>query len=304
MNIIAWGAGGFFRDLATRTPFRVHRVVDIDPAKWGSRVAGRTVENPADVFPGLDPGTTLVLVCATRGVPRIRECLAAFGPFLAVDMADLMDPGGGPDALDLVAAARTQATAESASYMTEHMLVAPRFPSAHAMLASMLAGSPKEGLVLEFGVAAGTTLRILAAGTPRKVWGFDSFEGLPESWNLDCPAGTFACEPPRDLPANAHLVVGLFDASLPAFLETHPEPIAFLHIDVDLYQSCRTVLEAAGPRLRPGTVIVFDEYFNYPGWRQHEFRAFREFVERTGIRYEYQGFVVNGEAVAVRICDV
>jgi hypothetical protein len=25
-------------------------------------------------------------------------------------------------------------------------------------------------------------------------------------------------------------------------------------------------------------VIVFDEYFNYPGWRAHEYKAFQEFI--------------------------
>ena len=29
-------------------------------------------------------------------------------------------------------------------------------------------------------------------------------------------------------------------------------------------------------------MIVFDEYFNYPGWRGHEFKAFQEFVAETG----------------------
>ena len=36
---------------------------------------------------------------------------------------------------------------------------------------------------------------------------------------------------------------------------------------------------------RPGTVILFDEYFNFPNWERHEFKAFQEFVEKYGIKY-------------------
>jgi hypothetical protein len=31
-------------------------------------------------------------------------------------------------------------------------------------------------------------------------------------------------------------------------------------------------------RLASGSVIVFDEYFNYPGWKVHEFKAFQDDV--------------------------
>jgi hypothetical protein len=75
--------------------------------------------------------------------------------------------------------------------------------------------------------------------------------------------------------------------------------VAFLHLDADLYSSTVTVLEHVGPRLRPGSVIVFDEYFNYPGWEQHEHRAWLEFVAKTGITYQYVAYTCNNEQVAV-----
>ncbi|MDJ0106389.1 TylF/MycF/NovP-related O-methyltransferase, partial [Rhodococcus erythropolis] len=78
-------------------------------------------------------------------------------------------------------------------------------------------------------------------------------------------------------------------------------PVAFLHLDADLYSSTKTVLDLLGDRLVPGSIVVFDEFFNYPGWQQHEYRAWTEFVTRTGISFEYLGYTVDNEQVIVEI---
>ena len=51
------------------------------------------------------------------------------------------------------------------------------------------------------------------------------------------------------------------------------------------------------PRLAPGCVIVFDEFFNYPGWRRHEYRAFHEFVAEIDRRYSFVSY--SGQQAAV-----
>jgi hypothetical protein len=53
--------------------------------------------------------------------------------------------------------------------------------------------------------------------------------------------------------------------------------------------------------LQPGCVIVFDEYFNYPGWAEHEYKAFSEYVQRTGRVFEYVAYVRTSSQVAVRL---
>ena len=78
--------------------------------------------------------------------------------------------------------------------------------------------------------------------------------------------------------------------------------VGLLHIDCDLYSSTNTVLTALADRIGVGCVIVFDEYFNYPGWESGEYRAFQEFIARTGLKYEYLVFNSRHEQVAVRIC--
>jgi len=50
------------------------------------------------------------------------------------------------------------------------------------------------------------------------------------------------------------------------------------------------VLDAIARRLQPGAVVVFDEYCGYPGWQNHEFKAFQEMVKRQGIEYRYLYF--------------
>ena len=97
------------------------------------------------------------------------------------------------------------------------------------------------------------------------------------------------------------LVPGLFEDTLPSFLNDEPGPVAFLHLDADLYSSTKTVLDLLGDRLVPGSIVVFDEFFNYPGWQQHEYRAWTEFVTRTGISFEYLGYTVDNEQVVVKI---
>jgi hypothetical protein len=139
--------------------------------------------------------------------------------------------------------------------------------------------APLDGLVCEFGVATGSTIRCLAESVPlqhRTIFGFDSFKGLPEAWS-DLPVGHFACNPP-EVPGNVELIVGWFDRTLAPFLATHPGDVALLHVDSDLYDSARCVLEHFTPRIIAGTVIVFDEYFI----TGQERRAFREWLEKTG----------------------
>ena len=79
------------------------------------------------------------------------------------------------------------------------------------------------------------------------------------------------------------------------------EPIALLHIDCDLYSSTDYVLSTLKPAIRSGTVIVFDEYFNYPGWKQHEHKAFEEFISRSGSTFKYDSFVPGHQQVCVVI---
>ena len=195
-----------------------------------------------------------------------------------------------------------QAARESAEFVLEHMPKAPVFWHPHDTLRFALGEIKGPGLALEFGVAGGTTLAIIAEAVAgdRPVVGFDGFVGLPETWRTGFPAGKFAQEPPSDIPG-ATVVTGLFEDTLPGFLADTDEPIVFVHLDADLYSSTRTVLDLAGERLAPDAILVLDEFFNYPGWQEHEFRAWNEFIARTGRTFDYLAYTGNNEQVVVRL---
>jgi hypothetical protein len=205
------------------------------------------------------------------------------------------------DRRDTFAAAEREAVVSTARFVQRELREARHFGHPHATLEHALTLAPTGGMALEFGVFTGTTLKIIAARRDGGgVYGFDSFAGLPENWRTGFDTGTFGVDILPEVPG-AELVVGLFDDTLPGFLATHPGPVDLLHVDADLYSSAVTVLEQVGPRLRVGSVIVFDEFFNYPGWEEHEARAWREFTAAQGVGFRYEAYTFDHEQVVVRI---
>ena len=47
-------------------------------------------------------------------------------------------------------------------------------------------------------------------------------------------------------------------------------------MDLDLYLPTRFVLENIKNKLKQGAIIIFDQFYGYPNWENHEFRAFSE----------------------------
>lgn len=194
-----------------------------------------------------------------------------------------------------------KATEESAYFAAENMGDVRGLTSPFDVLTFCLEQVATDGLYMEFGVYSGTTINHIASVVPFTVHGFDSFQGLPEQWG-NVPAGKF--DRNGNLPEvreNVVLHVGWFDETLPKFLESHSDNAAFIHIDSDLYSSARTILELLRPRIVPGTVIVFDEFFNYPGWREHEYKAFQEFIATSGYSFNYISYATHGFSVGVKM---
>jgi predicted O-methyltransferase YrrM len=175
--------------------------------------------------------------------------------------------------------------------------------SRYEVLDLALQDLPVQGLICEFGVFEGSSINHIARRLPhRSVFGFDSFAGLPEQWRPSFGPGAFSTggRLPRVEP-NVTLIQGWFDATLPAFAAEHTGPAALLHVDCDLYSSTKCVFEHLGDRLVPGSVVVFDEFFNYPGWEDHEFRAFSEFAAARRLRHDYLAYNSSHEQVAIRV---
>lgn len=213
------------------------------------------------------------------------------------------------DSIDVDFTARRMASEQSAEYMVHHMRHARNFTNDYDLHEWVATQINKDllvngGMIMEFGVATGRTLNHWARLFPyQHIFGFDSFQGLPEDWTWYIRKGHFQQRLPR-VRKNCRLQVGWFNDTLRPFLEKNLGPVSLLHIDCDLYSSTKYVLDCLRDRIRVGTVIVFDEYFNFPGWQQDEFRAWREFCNHNGIRYEYIGMVTRHQKVAVRVTSL
>ncbi|MCY7410670.1 MAG: class I SAM-dependent methyltransferase [Chitinophagales bacterium] len=167
--------------------------------------------------------------------------------------------------------------------------------------------STKEKLIdaeidyLEFGVYKAASFKWWMdtnKNAASKFYGFDTFEGLPESW------GTYAQgDMHADLPlleGNRHqFFKGLFQDTLYKFLETHSlgKRKMVIHMDADLFSSSLFVLTNLARLLKEGDIILFDE-FNVPN---HEFFAWKVFTESCYIKYELLGAVNNYYQVAFKI---
>jgi|TARA_R100000455_G_C6272587_1_gene129485 hypothetical protein len=151
-----------------------------------------------------------------------------------------------------------------------------------------------KGLCMEFGVYEGLSLNHLARCRPDITWyGFDSFLGLQEDWKGGTMAkGAFStAEELPQMEKNVTLIKGWFKDTLPNFLLKYNLPISMMHIDCDTYESTKEVLDIIGKdRLVKGTRILFDEYHSYIGWKEGEFKAWKEFVIKNNIKYKYELF--------------
>jgi Methyltransferase domain len=191
---------------------------------------------------------------------------------------------------------KERAHRETLDFITETMPDALAFDTPRELMHHALSLVRVDGLYAEFGVNNGGTITYIAKQKPAQmIHGFDSFEGLPEDWSGNAMAAGFFSRKGQlpKVPRNVVLHPGWFDATAPKFAAEHPGPLAFLHVDCDLYSSTATTFAALSDRIVPGTVIVFDEYFNYPNWKAHEHRAFTEFQGISGITFKHVGYSIQ-----------
>ncbi len=172
------------------------------------------------------------------------------------------------------------------------------------------------GLWLEFGVGKGSTIDYIAGkASVQTLIGFDSFDGLPEDWKMSDTLtylkGHYALNGtmPPVKSNNVRLVRGTFENTLPEFLERNNNQVcAFVHLDCDLYSSTLFVLNTlhAHAKLVKGTVLLFDDLYNYQYFDQHAFKAFHEFFTNSGLKYSWLAHtsspvVWNGNQAAIVI---
>jgi len=161
--------------------------------------------------------------------------------------------------------------------------------------------SLQNGLILEFGVRHGSSIRQLASLTSKLIYGFDSFEGLPEDWHQESKEVYSTKGKIPKVPAHVTLISGWFEETLPLFLEKREEDVALINIDCDIYSSTKTVLDLLSTRIKKGTIIIFDEYIGNLHWEEDEHKAFMESVTQYNWDYEYLFYSSYTKQVVVRI---
>lgn len=185
-----------------------------------------------------------------------------------------------------------RAVQKSADYVEKNMSNAVMITSNRKkdMLDCAVSKLKNKGYVAEFGVFEGRSINYLSNLLyPKTIFGFDSFFGLEEDFSLDCPKGHFSLN--GILPKvneNVTLVKGSFSKTLPRWLEKNSDCFSLINIDCDTYEATSTVLNLLGPtKIVSGTFIIFDEYFGYHGWENHEFKAWQEYCKKNNIKYRY-----------------
>lgn len=150
-------------------------------------------------------------------------------------------------------------------------------------------------LYLEFGVFEGNSIKYwskLLRHSDSQLHGFDSFEGLPESFDerLRLPRGAFNVGGQIPLVDDPRITFhkGWFADTLPKFQVPRHDRLV-ITLDADLYSSTRTVLEYLDPWIVPGTFIYFDDFAHM----EHEPKAFDEYMKASGKRFKL-AFTVRG----------
>ena len=136
------------------------------------------------------------------------------------------------------------------------------------------------GEIAEVGVYTGGSAKLIAETVSEKeIHLFDSFEGLPAPVDVDpkkFTEGQYGADL-EDVRAylsaypNVHLYKGFFPATSGPIAS---KKFAFVHLDVDLYESTKASLEFFYSRMSPGGVLLSHDYMTAEGVK----KAFDEFL--------------------------
>jgi hypothetical protein len=146
----------------------------------------------------------------------------------------------------------------------------------------------KQVLYMEFGVFQGASMMYWSGALKHPhalLHGFDSFEGLPEDFDIDGPIVRSTHDLKGQMPQiddpRVKFFKGWFDQTLPTYTVPEHEVLVIM-IDADLYSSTIYVLRHLREFMKPGTFIYFDD-MSRP---EHEPRAFDEFMTESGLRFQ------------------
>ncbi|RUL54201.1 class I SAM-dependent methyltransferase [Lysinibacillus antri] len=304
MKIVFGASNGGKQYLKTHRYTEIDFFIDNDVKKQNKDFLGYEVKNP-DVLKLLDK-KNLRIAIASDYYSEIKNQLLEYGLvegihfWNGINDININDSSISNTKFNLEKALQLEANYGTAKFINKYLPNVSSCNSSFAVLNKAIQAITLEGIKLEFGVFEGRSINYISNKVD-KIYGFDSFKGLPEYWIDGYPKGAFNLEELPDVNNNVELIVGWFDETLPNFLEQYKDVCAFIHIDSDLYSSAKIIFDNLKDRITSGTVIVFDEYFNYPGWEMGEHKAFSEFINCSNLKFEYLTFNKSGTQLAIKI---
>lgn len=109
----------------------------------------------------------------------------------------------------------------SSNYVANNMKNISSVDSKYKVLNIAAKNTKIDGLILEFGVYKADTLNFISKLFEQKqVYGFDSFQGLPEFWRDGFDSRSFAITTLPKVNNNVSLIEGWFDKTIPQFLKS------------------------------------------------------------------------------------
>ena len=172
---------------------------------------------------------------------------------------------------------RRSRTAEVARIKKERPLLL-KYSEACQLISALTATDKIPGDIAEVGVAYGASAKLLCTFAPERILHlFDTFEGLPEPTTKDSPqykAGQYSCDLESVKQYLAHTRTEFHKGLFPHTAEAvKDKAFAFVHLDVDLYESTLAGLQFFYPRLSSGGILISHDYLLAAGVG----RAFTEF---------------------------
>jgi hypothetical protein len=148
-------------------------------------------------------------------------------------------------------------------------------------------------IFMEFGVWQGDSIKFfskLIQSEKSKLYGFDSFEGLPEQWR-GISAGHLSTQGKIQVidDSRVSFIKGLFLDTLPEFIDIISNEsngkVFLVHLDADLYSSTLFVLYTLAQKIKE-FYFIFDEFSG------HELRALYNFIQASQAKVEFRFYVM------------
>ncbi len=170
----------------------------------------------------------------------------------------------------------------------------------YAIEKSLLNDKEKNKFYLEFGVYKGTSTNFFSEYV-NKLYAFDSFEGLREDFvGSRLPKNHFNLD--KKIPKlnkNIEPIVGFIQDTLDDFLKKHNPKINFVHFDMGVCESTKFALEKLKPYLVKDAIIIFNRLYNFPGWRNGDYKALQETFDES--EYKFRAFSTHGTKVVIQL---